>query len=87
MKKLVIILILLLFTATIYADIDFENNSEQLISIEDICDGDTKICKIYEYESYYKVFHYIYKKNGNIDFSDPIYYKKSDVKYNDRFYW
>lgn len=87
MKKLIIIIVLVLFTSMSYANIDFENNSEQLISIEDIYDGDAKICKIYEYESYYKVFHYIYKKNGNIDFSEPIYYKKSEVKYNDRFYW
>lgn len=87
MKKLVISLILLLFTTTIYADIDFENNTEQLISVEDICDGDVKICKIYEYESYYKVLHYIYRKNSDIDFSEPIYFKKSEVKYNDRFYW
>lgn len=87
MKKVIVILILLLFTSITYADIDFENNSEQLISVEDVCDGDVKICKIYEYESYYKVFHYIYKKNGNIDFSAPIYFKKSEVKYSDRFYW
>lgn len=87
MKKLIISLVLILFTSIIYANIDFEDNLEQLISIEDICDGDVKICKIYEYESYYKVFHYIYKKNGDVDFSDPIYFKKSEVKGNDKFYW
>jgi hypothetical protein len=87
MKKLVISLILILFTSIIYADIDFENNTEQLISIEDIYNGDVKICKIYEYESYYKVFHYIYRSKGNVDCSEPIYFKKSEVKFNDKFYW
>ena len=46
-----------------------------------------KICKIYEYESYYKVYHYTYKVNGNIDPGGPIYFKKSEVKEQDKVYW
>lgn len=94
MKKVLYVCIILLglFGICIASESDekyFEDNIEMLVAIYDneVEGSNIVVSRIFEYESYYKVFHYTYREDGTIDPGEPIYYKKEDVKNADKFYW
>ena len=89
MKKILYVCIVLVCLVGVGIAGYFEDNKEMLVAIHDntVEGSSVVISKVFEYETYYKVFHYTYRKDGTIDPGEPIYYKKEDVKNADKFYW